>query len=214
MDVLRRLSRAGEENQTPRVKTRRAPIRSLALGFGLTFAVSAACAQSWKREPETILGATFGVKPDWAQIEQCGSGQHLATKYGFCSMAISGWGSLVPLGGFPVNEFRSGMMELDADENLVQLTIYAKHADYQVVRSILIERYGQPTKRDVVTLKNKLGATFSSERLSWSGSRIIAMLSEWESNLNDSSVTFAYTPWLSKLVREDTERVKAGASKL
>jgi hypothetical protein len=168
--------------------------------------------EGWKKEPDTVLGATLGARLDYAQLTQCSQGKR-DTRYVFCSLAVSGWGKTIPLGGFPLSEIKNGLATLDDDENLVELSMWSSRSDFSALRSAMIERYGPPTGRELATWKNKLSAAFPSEELTWVGKKVIIILMERGASADESSLAFASAPWFERRIREDAKRVKAGASK-
>lgn len=57
-------------------------------------------------------------------------------------------------------------------------------ADYEFMRDVMLEKYGQPTSTDRKVLTNRMGAQFQNEELTWIGERITGSVARYSRTLD------------------------------
>jgi hypothetical protein len=187
-------------------------MRSAITIAALAFAAGAAYAQShWAKEPERVFGLQLGSKLADSQIPNCRDADDPAREIKFCQWGGTGDATFVR--GFPIPEFEDGIVML-VDDSAAGFVLSAKHADYLQVKSILLERYGPPTRRTIAKVRTKAGVPYDSETLNWTGKRVTLELEEYSRDINTSSATFHYLPLLGKRAEKDRADAKSKAPKM
>jgi hypothetical protein len=81
--------------------------------------------------------------------------------------------------------------------------------NYDRLEALFIARYGEPTSREPVTLKNQVGLSFESTELNWRGTYVTITLAKYGSEFDKGKVD-VFTRALSKSRQEkhDAERDK------
>jgi hypothetical protein len=114
------------------------------------------------------------------------------------------------VGDIPVNQpaitFRDGKIEA--------IDLVFGYAYYEIMKDALIEKYGSPTNRTVDVVKNRLGATFNSEVLSWKRDDGGILMIERSGNLDLSTVMIYSQAYEKALEKEKRSRAKKGAEGL
>ncbi len=105
-------------------------------------------------------------------------------------------------------------MSLDEDEMPEALLLNGKHDDYQEIRRLLVERYGEPTTVTPGTASNRMGATFSNETVIWLGKRLMLTLQERANKVDRTAAIFEYLPRVEKQIKQRNEQRKSDASKM
>lgn len=170
--------------------------------------------QSWPAEPSAVFGIPIGEKFENDRISECGGVKAEADKnpVAVCAMARPGYGGIL-IAGFPVAVFEDGYIGRE-DGVVNSMILNGKQANYRDIRTLLVERYGKPTFATVEKLQNKMGATFSSEVLTWEGKNVNLMLRERSDTVDKTVAFFTHIGQASKRQAEREKALKDSASKM
>ena len=84
---------------------------------------------------------------------------------------------------------------------------------YMFMRSVFVEKYGQPSSRTEKPFSTKGGGTFENERLEWLGKNVVVSLEQFNDSIERSAAMIATTAFLrDQAAREKEERRRAVAS--
>lgn len=171
-------------------------------------------AQVWKLEPDAVFGVAIGQVLENDRISECGGVKVEAQKHpiAVCAMSRPGYGG-ISIAGFPVPGFDGGFIQRE-DGVVTSVLLNGKHSAYPEIKALLIERYGKPTTAKVERLQNKMGATFSSEVLSWNGKSVMLTLQERSGTIDESTAFFSSVEHLKKKAQDRDKDIKGSASKM
>jgi hypothetical protein len=149
---------------------------------------AAAAQQAW-REPAAVLGIPLGAPFAEAGFEDC-SGVPATPP---CVDADKSTDRLKTLVRLPDLGLVAGYrLQVLLHEGLVSaIVLTARHGDYERLRAVLVERYGEPTLRKTERVQSRMGAVFPSEQLLWVGKRVRIMAREHHDTLDQSAVMFS-----------------------
>jgi hypothetical protein len=85
-----------------------------------------------------------------------------------------------------------------SEDRLVLLIFTGKHPDYDVVRTTVIKKFGEPTGRASEEVRNKMGGHFVGELLTWDNGVSSIHLEEYGEDLDSSSLVFALDDYLKQ----------------
>ncbi len=100
------------------------------------------------------------------------------------------------------------------DEKVGGIHLELRRHDYDGMQAALEEKYGRPTNRTVEVVKNKLGAEFNSEVLTWELKEGTVLMKERSSSLDISEVLITSYAFLDKAEKERKSRAKKDAEGL
>jgi hypothetical protein len=159
-------------------------ITSIAAVLLLCF--SAAAAEStlpkWEKEPTTYRGVTFGASFETVQKTLKDAGQPVALfpkageKYPVLSSALKFDDVIL------INYFY-----FDADGKLTHVGMTFNPKDYDFVKSVFIEKYGEPTITLPSQVRNLTGAVLPNEEIAWIGQNLSAHFQKYFDNIDTST---------------------------
>lgn len=187
-------------------------VKKIALAL-LAISCTSAWSQTWSREPTSVFGLKLGAPLKPGDLEPCDTKAQDSGPLAFCRTDSVGYSAPFLVGGFPVREFREGMLTVD-DGVVSALMIQGNHSDYAQIRALLIERYGAPTKRVAAEVQNTAGAAFKSERLTWIGKRVSIVLIERSGRVDQTAVNFMHNASTASSAQEREQKTKADAAKM
>lgn len=176
----------------------------------------AAQAQSWKQEPESVLGIALGKPLANEAIPSCGGvqTQEEPGPVQACATQKPQFGDgPIMLGGIPIEAFTSGAVVREIGV-VSQIGLMGSNDRYEEVKQILVERYGKPTKVGKLTLQNKVGASFTSEQLSWRGKTVSLVLDQRAGTVGEFAAVFTHLPTAAKTGGAAESKAKRDAQKL
>lgn len=171
---------------------------------------------TWPKEPSSIFGMRIGEPLNLEDIRSCGAGPGSSepeSKISFCKMDAAAVTGPVSLGGFGVNEFRSGVLDVE-DGVATALSIFGWQSNYRDIRDILIERYGQPTARLAGKVQTKSGVRYPSEKLVWTGKRLLLTLNERAGDIDTTVIRFSDIRSLAHAEEQRKQENRGSASKM
>lgn len=100
------------------------------------------------------------------------------------------------------------------DEKVGAIRLYLSQRDFEAMEAAIKEKYGPPLLRTVEVVKNKLGAAFNSEVLTWELKDGTILMKERSSSLDMSEVIIASYTFLDEAEKERKARAKKDAGGL
>jgi hypothetical protein len=181
------------------------------LALGAVLPVSA---QNWAHEPSSVFGLKLGEPVASSGIPAC---PRLRPGQGFpselCIDASTPYADRVQmLNALPIKESYSGSIHL-VDGMVSALHVETNHDSYARLRAVLIERYGQPTKRESASVTSMGGVVLPSETLEWIGRSNSLHLFERFDRIDRSMAAFTNNVLTEKSAEKANQAVKDAASK-
>ena len=176
----------------------------------------ATLAQNWKLEPDAVFGIKIGAVLNYDDIRHCGDAVNPDEKprIPVCAKNKPMFGDGVMLfGPLPIDAFSLGGAII-REGVVTTIELSGDNQNYAQARRVLMERYGKPTKATKETVQNKLGASFTSERLVWMGKRVMLTLDERAGTVSDFSAMFTHIGSALKSGEAQDAKTKKDASKL
>jgi hypothetical protein len=100
------------------------------------------------------------------------------------------------------------------DGRLESLTFQFKSIFFTELLATFTEGYGEPTKIETQTVRNRAGATFTNRIATWTGEKISIRLEERWGTVNDGMVTYETPAWKNHIRKEIKDSVKKGVKDL
>lgn len=170
----------------------------------------------WAAEPADVFGIPLGQRLANDDVRDCGGVQADASAQKVQACAIEkprfSEGDIA-ISGLPIDAFRSGTIGRD-DGLVTGVALASDHARYSEVRTILMERYGKPTRASKSAVQSKAGANFNSETLVWSGSHVTLTLMERSGDVGRTSTVFVHNASAKKFGAAAKAKTAADAKKL
>lgn len=88
-----------------------------------------------------------------------------------------------------------------------------KQPDFEKIKGLLIERYGEPTSIDVNDVTSRVGAKLTSQQIQWKGKKISIMALERVGTIDQSYVSFSDTSVLEMKLADQRSNNKKAAEK-
>lgn len=170
----------------------------------------------WEKEPDSVFGVKLGLPLSESDIREC-----LKTKFG--TLQIPQEKCIYSNGKNPEENVYLFFLPIDYLESAALffsegavsgLDIKMPHAAYQTFRSILIEKYGQPTSIENNVVQAGSGAKFSSENLTWVGKKNVLVFAERSGTIDKSSATFSNVVLVQKTIDKKNNAIKNDAEKM
>lgn len=183
-------------------------------GACAVFAAVSAHAQ-WAREPDAVLGVRLGQPLAVQTLPPCPAKAYESPVTCLTTQAspLPGYPPMRSIGGHPFG-YVSMSLKVDDSGMVNEIQAGMDQARFAEFKTVLIERYGQPTSTQHTTVQNGLGATFDAQILQWIGSRMSIIAMERPAQVNQSVVTFSDNAYLLQRTGAAQGRVKSDASKL
>ncbi len=185
----------------------------IAAALALPLAVHA---QTWKQEPDAVLGIALGQPLENDAIKSCGGVQAQEEKATISACALDkprfGDGPIL-LSGIPIAAFKVGAVVREGGV-VSQIELGGSNDLYDEAKQILTERYGKPTKSAKTTVQNKAGASFPSEQLTWRGKKVLLVLDQRAGNVGDFAAVFTHLSTAAKSGAKADGKAKSSAAKL
>lgn len=154
-------------------------------------ALSSGSSYAWDREPEAFWGLKLGA-PLAAQLPECSRDPRHTRLYSlqqerrcykvpeyskrFVELAVN------PPLGIGVADAQAWLL----DGNIEGVRFKVAHYNWRKLESLLVERFGPPTKVETVQLTTRAGARLSGQDLVWAGANVFIELSEYADRITES----------------------------
>jgi hypothetical protein len=176
-------------------------MRFAMLTFLMVFSTVPGQAQAtWKQEPLSFLGVTFG-KPLSSSYPECPSriqGGRRIYKPGVGSACweLSGNDAVLVQAG----EFFAIYVE-SINGNVASITASFRHSDFDRIANDLIAKYGEPQWRNVPTVEMLGGRKLPSKGLNWFGKEISIFCESQSPKADEGTLGVANSAWQQYLAR-------------
>jgi hypothetical protein len=185
--------------------------------LGACLATSAVAAKKaaepavWTLEPDSFMGIKLSSNLIY-DVKQCPAGYEPPKE--MCYQKP--YGDLYILNGLPSIGLIGGyQLSAKVKDSAVQyLYLTASSDDFPRLSQVLITKYGKPTRSESEPVKTKAGATFTNEKLSWSGPKVLIVLSKYSDDINTSSVSVTNRDVSMKALSDEKKKISDAASKL
>lgn len=175
---------------------------------------SASIAQQWRGEPDAVMGIKLGAQLAASSMPRCASADAKADepcldKQGGIAEAPARF--LILRQPFPYADFH---VIVDGTGVVSQMLVILPQPKFDEFATVLVERYGSPSRSEVQQMQNRLGATFPSKKLEWIGRRVHIMAMERGNTLDRSVVSIQDIASVERDMQQERDKLKNSASKL
>lgn len=206
--------------------------RAYAVGFAILIASSLATAQesapsapttrkAWVNEPDGYRGLKWGASVG-AAAEVLDSAEMCLCIYGtddnsVCKPKPEKDPEKIPSRRVCFTTFDVGPVKVKdqitfVNDALAAVSMTFDTDDYERIRAIFIEKYGEPASREASEVHNRMGAAFQQEELDWKGQTVVVSLSRFGSKLTQGAA-YITTSVYRDLIIAETEAEKKNATK-
>ncbi len=170
------------------------------LTFALLLAAMTLMAQdrTWPQEPTSFRSVPFGATEKEAK-------KIVKTGLCFTLEADRGCSADFDLAGVQI----SSIMVFRADQ-LGRVQAKFPSSSFSSVRTVFIDKYGEPQSDKESTVQNNAGASFNQETLEWNGPNIFLQLKRYGSTISEGAFVVQTQKMLQDIYRDaDAKRSKA-----
>ena len=145
----------------------------------------------WPKEPKSFRGVPFGASEAEAlyKIPSMGNCRNNETLGRMCLDSGFKIGD-VP---FVKNTF------VFYDDKLVSVNVNFKSKDYDFIKDVFIEKYGEPKEIEREKVKTEAGIEYENEILTWRGDIIEIHVEKYSRNINNGIAIYSNINWLERL---------------
>jgi len=145
----------------------------------------------WSKEPKYFRGVPFGASEAEAlnKIPSMGNCRNNETLGRMCLDSGFKIGD-VP---FVKNTF------VFYDDKLVSVNVNFKSKDYDFIKDVFIEKYGEPKEIEREKVKTEGGIEYENEILTWRGDIIEIHVEKYSRNINNGIAIYSNIKWLERL---------------
>ncbi len=181
------------------------------LAIGL---VASHAAFAWDREPSAVFGIQLGETIPIGSIPSCQEARNAPTPEQLCIKKSWSNDKLIFLHGLPIKKVTyTGTANL-LDGKVQSIHVGFMHTKYDLMKAIMIERYGPPSGQEASSVTSQGGATVGNETLRWDGARnSIVLFERWE-RIDESLAVFSNNALRSRGEQMIEEQIKGSASKM
>lgn len=159
----------------------------------LSFAANAADPPAWLKEPKDFGGLPFGA-----------SEKEVASKLkldaAVACLLIEEQRSCIHHG--TIGDVKVMEIYQFEDDRLVQVHISFKPPQFQSLRDLFVERYGDPTETWTEPFETVGGGSATNEILEWRGDRMILQMEKFGPSLHESLALIATRQWYDKTAED------------
>ena len=85
------------------------------------------------------------------------------------------------------------------DDKLVSVNVNFKSKDYDFIKDVFIEKYGEPKEIEREKVKTEGGIEYENEILTWRGDIIEIHVEKYSRNINNGIAIYSNINWLERL---------------
>lgn len=194
-------------------------MRGFVVSILLSALVGSAYAQKsgvWRNEPDGFNGVKFGQKISEIDLERCPSTVTIFNVHLEESRCIfeTPNTSMYFVTGLPFPYARAATVFLDDAGKVRSFRVELPREKFTQTLEVLIERYGKPTTRKVVSVENLEGTKFDNLVLEWVGANVTLGAYEMLSTIDRSVISLATNEASRKEADKRSKTVKEAASQL
>ncbi len=183
---------------------------ALLLTIWLTSALSSAQVRAttpkrpgWTKEPGNFRGMRWGASED--EVSKGVPGVDCGPHGDYVDRCI-GQFDIGPNGATNVFTF-------SAEKRLESVLLSFDSKDFDAMKTILIERYGPPTRRAVSEVKTRMNASYQNETLQWLGTKVDLTAMKYGSDITSGFAHFETKAAAAKHAKAADAKAKADAQK-
>jgi hypothetical protein len=156
----------------------------------------------WSKEPKYFRGVPFGASEAEAlnKIPSMGNCRNNETLGRMCLDSGFKIGD-VP---FVKNTF------VFYDDKLVSVNVNFKSKDYDFIKDVFIEKYGEPIEIEREKVKTEAGIEYENEILTWRGDIIEIHVEKYSRNINNGIAIYSNINWLERLDKINKRKEERG----
>ena len=156
----------------------------------------------WSKEPKYFRGVPFGASEAEAlnKIPSMGNCRNNETLGRMCLDSGFKIGD-VP---FVKNTF------VFYDDKLVSVNVNFKSKDYDFIKDVFIEKYGEPKEIEREKVKTEAGIEYENEILTWRGDIIEIHVEKYSRNINNGIAIYSNINWLERLDKINKRKEERG----
>ena len=166
----------------------------------LSFADDAKMPKKWSKEPADYRGVPFGSSEDTLNKTLQGL---------VCSNSKDGRTCIDK--NFLVGSAKTTNMFKFYEDQLFNVYISFNSGDYKFLKSVFIEKYGNPNDIDTEIVKTRFGVEYTNETLTWKGSNIILSMSKYGNTITSGHAMFVSNAFIEKSLKDEVEAKKKAA---
>lgn len=178
----------------------------------------ASAPKTWYLEPETVFGIKLGGLVTELALPTCPpvnrAGFHDIKQVDLCVLPSTySPDKRADLFGTPelAIQYKASLSYYNG--LISALSLDFAQPDFEKMKSILIERYGDPTKIDVVEVTTRAGAKLTSQQIQWTGKKTIIVAIERLGTIDQSCVSFSDLGVTEKKLADQSLGKKSDAAK-
>ena len=156
----------------------------------------------WSKEPKYFRGVPFGASEAEAlnKIPSMGNCRNNETLGRMCLDS----GFKVGVVPFVKNTF------VFYDDKLVSVNVNFKSKDYDFIKDVFIEKYGEPKEIEREKVKTEAGIEYENEILTWRGDIIEILVEKYSRNINNGIAIYSNINWLERLDKINKRKEERG----
>jgi hypothetical protein len=162
-----------------------------------------AASAEWPKEPEDFRGIKFGSDFDGEAMKRAGircSSMEPGSRW--CS-------SILTLANVKIE-----LTFIFKKEKFVSVLLEYDPKDWDELKPILVERYGEPARSETGVLTNAFGATFLNEKMTWDGARVYFQAAKYGSSLDKGLAGMTLESHIADSAKEQEQKRKKAADAL
>lgn len=164
----------------------------------------------WLQEPRSFIGIKLDEKLTY-QLKECPADYSIPDEICY-KRPFQGYYPLFAVPSLGLHGYTAGVMTHDSQ--IREISLDTKADDYEIVKSMFIQKYGKPTLQKTETVKTKVGASFQNEKLYWDGRKVSIILKKYSDTIDKSSVSVINKAVAIKAVEAEQSKLSESASQL
>ncbi|WP_152645533.1 hypothetical protein [Pseudomonas sp. 10-1B] len=164
----------------------------------------------WAQEPTSFLSIKLNEKLIY-QLKQCPEDYSVPDEMCYERPYIEGYYSLrstPPLGiGY-------GAAVVTHESQIREIRLTTKVENYDTVKAMLLQKYGQPLKQSSETVKTKVGVSFQNEKSYWDGQKVMLILDKYGDTIDKSEISVISKDIAHKAIKAEKDEMINHASQL
>lgn len=174
--------------------------------------------RTWDKEPETVFGIKLGGLVANLNLPQCpplnSAGFHDTKQTSLCIITSRhAPDRMADVFGTPDLSVPYHASLSYYNGRVSGMLLDVKQPDFEKIKGLLIERYGEPTSIDVNDVTSRVGAKLTSQQIQWKGKKISIMALERVGTIDQSYVSFSDTSVLEMKLADQRSNNKKAAEK-
>jgi hypothetical protein len=161
--------------------------------------------KAWDREPDTYRGVKIGSSEK--EVKEV-LGKKTLNCFDTARYASSAMGERECTGSLTVGDARVSEYWGFKKDRLVAVIWNFEPKNYPPLKVTFLEKYGDPTSKETVPVKTRMGVEYQQETLSWYGSRFAISISNLGSRVDEANASFLDVNELTAQLKAKAEAQK------